>query len=222
VLLEVFFRVSWIDDRLILPERLTDPNSTSSSMPMHLSALQSIWVPDPYIERTRDIHKLRIMQDFAGLWISKDKSIFLSTMLQIRLGCTMNFALFPFDVQKCIFLVSSYIYQENDVKFGWLRGRISVDREVKHLLANYEFSLRVSNETLCECYKCIPPQLPCVKASLVFARKYYVYILTTYLPSFLFVAVGYASFFWPPEIIPGRTVLAITALLTIVSMYAAI
>ena len=33
--------------------------------------------------------------------------------------------------------------------------------------------------------------------------------------------VAWASFFWPPEVIPGRTVLVITSLLTLSSVYAA-
>lgn len=53
-------------------------------------------------------------------------------------------------------------------------------------------------------------------------RLYTLHLLTTYVPSSLFVAVSWASFFWPPEVIPGRTVLIITSLLTVVSMYAAI
>ncbi|XP_069973327.1 LOW QUALITY PROTEIN: gamma-aminobutyric acid receptor subunit rho-3-like [Penaeus vannamei] len=59
-------------------------------------------------------------------------------------------------------------------------------------------------------------------ARLVLARRYTAHLLTVYLPSALFVVVAWASFFWPPEVIPGRTVLIITSLLTVISMYAAV
>lgn len=56
-------------------------------------------------------------------------------------------------------------------------------------------------------------------ATLVLSRKVLGHLLSTFLPSGLFVAVSYASLFWPAEVIPGRTVLVITSLLTLVSMH---
>ncbi|KAG7163109.1 hypothetical protein Hamer_G002184 [Homarus americanus] len=49
---------------------------------------------------------------------------------------------------------------------------------------------------------------PCVRAMLVLSRKALGHILATFLPSGLFVAVSWASLFWPSDVIPGRTMVA--------------
>lgn len=57
---------------------------------------------------------------------------------------------------------------------------------------------------------------------MTFKRRYRNYLLGVYVPSSLFVVVSWASFFWPAEAIPARTVLLITALLTTISLYSGV
>lgn len=44
------------------------------------------------------------------------------------------------------------------------------------------------------------------------------HILVTYFPSALFVSVSWGSFLVSPEVVPGRMVLLVTTLLTLVTM----
>ncbi|XP_045114845.1 gamma-aminobutyric acid receptor subunit beta-like isoform X2 [Portunus trituberculatus] len=46
--------------------------------------------------------------------------------------------------------------------------------------------------------------------------------MSSFVPSLLFVVVGWTSFFWPAEVVVGRNGLVITSLLTIASMYTGI
>lgn len=67
-----------------------------------------------------------------------------------------------------------------------------------------------------------PEVSPCLRVRLVLRRHSFIHIMGSYVPSGLFVLVGWTSFFWPAEVVPGRTVLVITSLLTITSMYTGI
>lgn len=67
-----------------------------------------------------------------------------------------------------------------------------------------------------------PGDYPCLRSSMTFTRRYRNYLLGVYVPSSLFVVVSWASFFWPADAIPARTVLLITALLTIISLYSGV
>nr|XP_027226497.1 glycine receptor subunit beta-type 4-like [Penaeus vannamei] len=55
-----------------------------------------------------------------------------------------------------------------------------------------------------------------------FERRYRNLLFGVYFPSLLFVLVAWASFFWPADAIPARTVLLITCLLTTISLYTSV
>ncbi|XP_064096483.1 glutamate-gated chloride channel alpha-like [Macrobrachium nipponense] len=114
------------------------------------------------------------------------------------------------------------MYTLDDIEMGWLANGLIVDPAVEDKLSNFEFEFVSSNATKCDCYECIPPIAPCVRANLILSRKALGHLLATFLPSGLFVAVSWASLFWPADVIPGRTVLVITSLLTLVSMHTAV
>ncbi|XP_047469131.1 glycine receptor subunit alpha-2-like [Penaeus chinensis] len=115
------------------------------------------------------------------------------------------------------------MYSLEEVRLGWLPSGLVVDPRVGNQLNNYEYEFKpVHGNGSCACYKCIPASAPCVQATLILTRKVLGHLLGTFLPSGLFVAVSWASLFWPADVIPGRTVLVITSLLTLISMHTAV
>ncbi|KAK7073528.1 hypothetical protein SK128_002168 [Halocaridina rubra] len=108
------------------------------------------------------------------------------------------------------------------MEMTWLKLGVTVADKIESELPGYRFSLRTQNDTLCPCDGCTVDKFPCGLATMTFQRKYTSYLLTIYLPSGLFVGVAWLSFTWPPEVIPGRTVLIITSLLTVISMYGSV
>ncbi|XP_042885915.1 uncharacterized protein LOC122262060 [Penaeus japonicus] len=132
-----------------------------------------------------------------------------------------------FRVQKIFnyifFLQPLYMYSLDEVRLGWLPSGLVVDPRVASQLNNYEYEFKpIVGNGSCACYMCIPPNSPCVQAQLILTRKVLGHLLGTFLPSGLFVAVSWASLFWPADVIPGRTVLVITSLLTLTSMHTAV
>ncbi|XP_047470356.1 glutamate-gated chloride channel alpha-like [Penaeus chinensis] len=108
------------------------------------------------------------------------------------------------------------------MSFAWYGNGISASPNIQKLLGNYEFTFVQENVTSCSTAGYVLGKYPCLRSKMTFKRRYRNYLLGVYIPSSLFVVVSWASFFWPAEAIPARTVLLITALLTTISLYAGV
>ena len=62
-------------------------------------------------------------------------------------------------------------------------------------------------------------QYPGLSVKLALQRKLPFHLTQTYVPSIIFIAVGWISFFVPSDAVPGRMGLCITTLLTLTSMF---
>ncbi|XP_042859339.1 glutamate-gated chloride channel-like isoform X2 [Penaeus japonicus] len=218
VLLAMYFRMQWREPRL----KGAEPNG-GAAVPLHSQFLERLWLPDLYIHEARDITSYKMVEKVEGLYLTPPDTILYSTLLQLKLACPMFFAKYPFDVQVCTMTVSSYNFGEDRLLLQWLPLGVSADPSVNMQLPNYDLHVTWANITSkVWCLNCTFDPTSMGEARLVLARRYTAHLLTVYLPSALFVAVAWASFFWPADVIPGRTVLIITSLLTVISMYAAV
>ena len=96
------FRVTWKDHRLIYPGKnpqqnlptLDISNETTSNPPtaqatantveytaVSTEVLKSIWVPDPFFRRTRDLKMFRLLQDVQGVFLYSDGTVYTSMVL---------------------------------------------------------------------------------------------------------------------------------------------
>ncbi|XP_018015416.1 glycine receptor subunit alpha-2 [Hyalella azteca] len=237
VTFQMNLRVTWVDPRLIYPHQNVsrdfsrstiapedgsdDRESEVTSIAVSTQVLRKIWVPDPFFRRMRDLKTFHLLQDVQGVKIYSNNKIYTSMVLKLELGCSMMFTNYPFDEQECELYIGSYFYPITEMQFEWLSSSVTLDDEVLKLLAGYDFQVKPINDTRCFCEKCVPQWSPCVRTQLYLERRYLVHLLGYYIPSALFVGVSWCSFFWPADVIPGRTVLVITSLLTVSSMYAA-
>ncbi|ROT73861.1 Glycine receptor subunit alpha-2 [Penaeus vannamei] len=163
-----------------------------------------------------------LIQPFGGIQLQRDGRIFWGQMFVIKLGCPMFFHDFPFDVQVCKIEMASYFHSVRDMSFAWHGDGISASPSIEKLLGNYEFAFVQENVTSCKTIGYVFGKYPCLRSKMTFKRRYRNYLLGVYVPSSLFVVVSWASFFWPAEAIPARTVLLITALLTTISLYSGV
>ncbi|XP_076033581.1 glycine receptor subunit alpha-4-like [Oratosquilla oratoria] len=214
----VYFKITWRDHRL-LP--LEDPHL--SYVPLQKGSIDHIWTPDPYIEDVVEVTSFKLLDESRGVFYNpQEKEISVSIMLKIQLSCPMSFHDFPFDEQECLFIVASYRYPMSYLRMRWgSTAALHLPEVVRRSVTNYDVSTHVSSNQSCACVSCdMVDSYPCVKGTLVFRRRFTSHLLTTYAPSSLFVAVAWVSFFWPADVIPGRTGLVVTALLTVISMFA--
>ncbi|XP_047470372.1 glutamate-gated chloride channel alpha-like [Penaeus chinensis] len=221
VVIEVYFRHAWKDPRLVVPEHLFNGTDAISLAYGFLEDVD-LWVPDPYIEKVHEIHTAAFIDPFGGIRLYKDGKLFFSQMFIITLGCPMFFHDFPFDKQTCHLELASYFYGNQDMAFDWEGDGITASSGIPDQLGNYEFSFFQENSTSCFTPGYVNGNYPCLRSSMTFKRRYRNYLLGVYVPSSLFVVVSWASFFWPADAIPARTVLLITALLTIISLYSGV
>ncbi|XP_042893225.1 glutamate-gated chloride channel alpha-like [Penaeus japonicus] len=106
--------------------------------------------------------------------------------------------------------------------FDWQGTGISASPDIAELLPNYKFTFVRTNTTSCFDADYVNGEYPCLKSSMRFERRYRNLLIGVYFPSLLFVFVAWASFFWPADAIPARTVLLITCLLTTISLYTSV
>ncbi|XP_047488126.1 glycine receptor subunit alpha-3-like [Penaeus chinensis] len=106
--------------------------------------------------------------------------------------------------------------------FDWQGDGISASPDIAELLPNYKFTFVRTNATSCFDADYVNGEYPCLKSSMRFERRYRNLLIGVYFPSLLFVLVAWASFFWPADAIPARTVLLITCLLTTISLYTSV
>ncbi|KAK7077287.1 Glycine receptor subunit alpha-3 [Halocaridina rubra] len=223
IVLEVYIRVAWHDPRLVIPPNLYN-DSDCEDIPLNNEIIEDLhlWLPDPTIERVQDMHSAKLLQGFSGVRLSRDAKIMWGKWFLINLRCAMFFHNFPFDMQTCHLDISSYFYGTSDMLFTWEGNGIHASPDIPKLLSNYIFTFHQENVTSCYSVNYINDQYPCLKSVMTFTRRYRSYMMGVYFPSFIFVIVAWASFFWPPDAIPARTVLLITTLLATISLYAGV
>ncbi|XP_042890749.1 glutamate-gated chloride channel alpha-like [Penaeus japonicus] len=214
--------VTWLDPRLnYTGEDHTDDHA--HLLPLSLDFLEHTWKPDLFFLDTREIRKFDMIDEVAGLWLLKNLTVYLSFLVMVTIDCPMHFRAYPFDVQNCSMSMTSYEYNEEEVSLSWLPEGVTYSHQLTDQLPGYDLRLLpgvVTNHRWC--HDCILRPASAVQSNIVLSRRYSAHLLNVYVPSALFVVVAWASFFWPPESVPGRTVLVVTSLLTVVSMYAAV
>ncbi|XP_068230791.1 glutamate-gated chloride channel-like [Palaemon carinicauda] len=218
VLLAMYFKMQWTEPRLILPKNLS-LLSSRDTVPVHSSILKKIWLPDLYIHEAVDIRNFDMIKEVEGVRINDNYTIVFSSLFQTRLACPMYFAKYPFDTQACTMTVSSYNFGEDEIVLEWMSIGATAEADVNQQVPNYNFHITSSEITTQPfCINCSSSPRSVAKAFLIFERRYTGHLLTMYFPSGLIVSLAWLSFFWPPDAVPGRTVLLITSLLAVVSM----
>ncbi|KAE8738203.1 hypothetical protein FOCC_FOCC016332 [Frankliniella occidentalis] len=120
-------------------------------------------------------------------------SVRLATVI---IKCDMDFVLYPLDIQKCAVDFSSYKYTMEAMKFKW----------------KDDPPLSFPSDFGDDGYRL-------AKMLITMSREIRSHLLESYLPSTLFVIMSWGSFVVIPEIVPGRMVLLVTTLLSLVTMF---
>ncbi|KAG6452752.1 hypothetical protein O3G_MSEX007746 [Manduca sexta] len=132
----------------------------------------------------------------------------------ITIKCEMDFVLYPLDVQNCAIDFGSYKYTSEDVRFEWREvapwlglGLLGVQRR-EFRLPKYVVTFATDKS-----------EHSAARLQIKLSRELRSYLLESYLPSSLFVIISWGSFCVIPEIVPGRMVLLVTTLLSLVTMF---
>ncbi|XP_055920251.1 glycine receptor subunit alpha-2-like isoform X2 [Eupeodes corollae] len=216
---DVFLQVIWTDLRI--RPRETNLTRTKNFTELQIEERQKIWVPDLYIRQLKEMKIIKLFEDISSLRLYQNSTIVLSIGATIIIKCDMDFVLYPLDVQKCPVDFSSYKYSRHEMEFHWKRGNAitypndfgnGFFRLPKYVVSFHpELDMRIINYG--------DEDHSSARLEITLSREVKSYLLENYLPSTLFVSMSWGSFVVVPEVVPGRMVLLVTTLLSLITMF---
>ncbi|KAM3718610.1 Gamma-aminobutyric acid receptor [Dirofilaria immitis] len=114
--LELFYRESWLDQRLRYEEHFK-----TEKISLHESYINFLWHPDTFMPNaiaSKNPQKHSISHR-SLLRLSKDGTVLYSRRISIVAECPMDLTLFPFDSQLCKLGIESYGYTADRVRYSW-------------------------------------------------------------------------------------------------------
>ncbi|XP_031631400.1 glycine receptor subunit alpha-3-like isoform X2 [Contarinia nasturtii] len=214
---DVFLQVIWEDKRIHHRNNTTD----QKYIELKIEERHKIWVPDLYIRQLREMKVLTLFEEISSLRLYKNSTLVLSLGASIAITCDMDFVLYPLDVQSCPVDFSSYKYSIKDMSFRWKKDNpITFPKDFDEgffRLPKYVVSFSTEMEPSILHFNDVDHFS--ARLQITLSREVKSYLLENYLPSTLFVLISWGSFVVVPEIVPGRMVLLVTTLLSLVTMF---
>ncbi|KAL1140611.1 hypothetical protein AAG570_000541, partial [Ranatra chinensis] len=215
--LEVFLQVYWEDPRINITADLDD----SEHLELTWEKDQKFWVPDVYIRQLREMKVLSLFQEMTSVRLYRNHTMRISIGATVIIKCDMDFVLYPLDVQKCAVDFSSYKYTIADMKFRWRDDPpLSFPSDFGgdgYRLPKYVVSFAAEEEMHIIFYG--EGNHSTARLLITMSREIRSHLFESYLPSTLFVIMSWGSFVVMPEVVPGRMVLLVTTLLSLVTMF---
>ncbi|GFW74100.1 glycine receptor subunit beta-type 4 [Trichonephila clavipes] len=184
---------SWLDDRLLL-------NGTEVK---NSNCADYIWTPSIIFKTAENKMTFSSRENFIS--ISETEISYIQRYI-FTAGCRMFFNNYPFDTQRCEFLIGIAQTEERDISIGWLTMDDSYGLVVPEHFKPLQFFLKKSVAV---------QNKEGIAVLFVFVRRLMGIIINVFLPSSLIVAVSWVSFWIRVEAAAARVALSITSLLTL-------
>ncbi|XP_062549549.1 glycine receptor subunit alpha-2-like isoform X1 [Armigeres subalbatus] len=217
--IDAFLQVTWEDPRLV-PD---DSAGTMTKEYMELTPTEqmTVWVPDLYIRQLREMRVMTLFEEISKLRLYKNSTLVLTKGATIIFKCDMDFVLYPLDVQRCPVDFSSYKYNVREMRFRWKNDNgLTFPKDFGDgffRLPKYVVSFYTEQNPQTIHYG--EDNHSSARLEITLSREVKSYLLENYLPSTLFVSMSWGSFVVVPEIVPGRMVLLVTTLLSLITMF---
>uniref|UniRef100_A0A1I8IGA6 Neur_chan_LBD domain-containing protein n=1 Tax=Macrostomum lignano TaxID=282301 RepID=A0A1I8IGA6_9PLAT len=197
--IDILLRQKWTDPRL----RFKGYNRSLS-----LSYLkQKLWIPD----LTAFLHEITTPNYL--IWLDPNG------LLTVRLACPMQLWNFPMDTQLCPLEIGSYGFALSDLEFVWMTDRAPVSLN-KQMMLN-EFEIPEVRAGSCNKAYNTTGQFACLFVEFKLERKFGFYLIYTYLPSILIVAISWISFWIDYKAVPARITLGLLSVLALMTQASA-
>ncbi|XP_045834974.1 gamma-aminobutyric acid receptor subunit delta isoform X1 [Meles meles] len=205
----VFLHQSWRDSRLAY-------NHTNETLGLDSRFVDKLWLPDTFIVNAKSAWFHDVTVENKLIRLQPDGVILYSIRITSTVACDMDLAKYPMDEQECTLLLESYGYSSEDVVYYWSENqeRIHGLNEL-HLaqftITSYHFATELRN------FKSAG-QFPRLSLHFRLRRNRGVYIIQSYMPSVLLVAMSWVSFWISQAAVPARVSLGITTVLTMTTL----
>ncbi|XP_042896299.1 gamma-aminobutyric acid receptor subunit alpha-2 [Parasteatoda tepidariorum] len=216
-LLHVFVTNIWNDTRLNLEEFKSQKKATI----LYEGCTNYIWTPDIFYETAKEIKTFEKESTSTLLKVLSDGSIYLSKRYWFRASCPMYLQDYPFDIQKCKFLIS--LLTSDDVsQLSWVGNENSPYKNAYkscEMIRQPELLLfHVSKpkayfmtETLSE------GNYTSLIAEFTLIRLLSGSVINTFIPSTMIVIMSFVGFWLQVDAVPARVALCVTSLLTLIT-----
>nr|XP_056721504.1 gamma-aminobutyric acid receptor subunit delta [Euleptes europaea] len=204
----VFLHQSWRDDRLSY-------NHTNETLGLDSRFVDKLWVPDTFIVNAKSAWFHDITVENKLIRLQPDGVILYSIRITSTVACDMDLTKYPMDEQECMLDLESYGYSSEDIVYHWSENQDEIHGLDKLQLAqftitSYRFTREIMN------FK--SGQFPRLSLHFHLRRNRGVYIIQSYVPSILLVAMSWVSFWISQSAVPARVSLGITTVLTMTTL----
>uniref|UniRef100_A0A8C9UWW0 Gamma-aminobutyric acid type A receptor subunit alpha6a n=1 Tax=Scleropages formosus TaxID=113540 RepID=A0A8C9UWW0_SCLFO len=208
--IDVFFRQTWIDERL----RFEGPIEI---LRLNNLMVNKIWTPDTFFRNGKKSVAHNMTSPNKMFRIMKNGTVLYTMRLTIRAECRMRLMNFPMDGHACPLKFGSYGYSITEVVYTWKKGpllSVEVPKESSSLLQYDLVGQTVSSETV----KINTGEYSVQTVYFMLERKLGYYLIQTYIPLIMIVVLSQVVFWINKESIPARTVAGITTVLTMTTL----
>ncbi|KAJ7394674.1 hypothetical protein OS493_000495 [Desmophyllum pertusum] len=205
---DVFLRQQWIDRRL--------DHGTNQTLYLSNHVIDLIWIPDSYFVNAKDGEMHDVTSSNVMIMLAPGGVVKYNARITIKAYCHMNLKDFPMDVQRCPITIESYGYSDTHITFQWETSSgmdfvpETLQMHPQYILTDMELSQSFTAY--------VAANWTGVTATFVFERIYSYFIYHVYAPSVIVVILSWVGFVLPRDTPPARVTLAVTAVLTIVTI----
>ncbi|XP_063729180.1 gamma-aminobutyric acid receptor subunit alpha-6-like isoform X2 [Symsagittifera roscoffensis] len=209
--LDMALRQKWNDPRL----KFSPPEGArSDELSLNYEFASKIWLPDIFFPESIQSFKHDVMQPNTLVRLYPNGDLLMSTRVTVISKCPMDLSFFPMDLQTCSLLIESYGYTTEDLVLLWSHGR-TLESSAYFEIAQFDL-LNITLDTLQLEFS--TGKFSDLRMDFVLRRKLTYFILQLYLPSAMVVMLSWVSFWIPRDSVPARAALAITTVLTMITL----
>uniref|UniRef100_A0A8C8F602 GABA(A) receptor subunit alpha-2 n=1 Tax=Oncorhynchus tshawytscha TaxID=74940 RepID=A0A8C8F602_ONCTS len=207
---DVFFRQSWIDERLKF-------NGPMNILRLNNLMASKIWTPDTFFHNGKKSVAHNMTMPNKLLRIMEDGTLLYTMRLTVQAECPMHLEDFPMDSHSCPLKFGSYAYTMAEVTYIWTRNAsasVEVAGDGSRLNQYHLQGQTVGTETI----KSSTGEYTVMTAHFHLKRKIGYFVIQTYLPCIMTVILSQVSFWLNRESVPARTVFGVTTVLTMTTL----
>ncbi|XP_010591476.1 gamma-aminobutyric acid receptor subunit delta [Loxodonta africana] len=205
----IFLHQSWRDSRLSY-------SHTNETLGLDSRFVDRLWLPDTFIVNAKSAWFHDVTVENKLIRLQPDGVILYSTRITSTVACDMDLAKYPMDEQECMLDLESYGYSSEDIVYYWSENQEQIHGLDKLQLAQFTItSFRFTTELMN--FKSAG-QFPRLSLRFHLRRNRGVYIIQSYMPSILLVAMSWVSFWISQAAVPARVSLGITTVLTMTTL----
>ncbi|XP_039611966.1 gamma-aminobutyric acid receptor subunit delta isoform X1 [Polypterus senegalus] len=205
----VFLRQSWRDERLTY-------NHTNKTLGLDSRFVDKLWLPDTFIVNAKSAWFHDVTVENKLIRLQPDGVILYSIRITSTVACDMDLTKYPMDEQECMLELESYGYSSEDIVYHWSESQEHIHGLDKLELSQFTITDYRFNTEMMNFKKA--GRFPRLRLHFQLRRNRGVYIIQSYVPSILLVAMSWVSFWISQSAVPARVSLGITTVLTMTTL----